>query len=100
MLVLIGSRSPPPISSRKTSLDDLEQMVILQRSLHTLLVVELLVDRVLALVRALLDADVDPVARRQGAQEADAEGEACGVSVCREGMDKGDGDGDGEPRGR
>lgn len=76
MLVLIGSRSPPPISSRKTSLDDLEQMVILQRSLHTLLVVELLVDRVLALVRALLDADVDAVPRGQGAQKTDAEGEA------------------------
>lgn len=51
-------------------------MRVLQSSLYALLVVQLLVDRVLGLVRAGLDADVDAVSSWKGAEEADAEGEA------------------------
>lgn len=48
----------------ETALDDLEQVPVLERSLHTLLVVKLLVDSMLGLVRALLDAEVDAITGR------------------------------------
>jgi hypothetical protein len=74
--MLVRRSSTTPTSSRETPLDDIQKMAVLQRGLDALLVVELLVDRMLALVRALLDADVDAVPRGQGAQKTDAEGEA------------------------
>lgn len=56
----------------ETALNHTEQMLVLQRGLHPLFIIELLVNRVLALVRAGLDADVHAIPRRQGAQQADA----------------------------
>lgn len=72
----LSLRAPPP-RRRQTPLDDLQQMTVLQRGLHPLLVVELLVDGVLGLVRAGFDADVDPEARWKSTHEPDTKGEAC-----------------------
>lgn len=76
VVVGIAAGRPTPPSRRETALDDLQQVPVLERSLHTLLVVQLLVHGVLGLVGALLDAQVDAVPRRQGAQQAHAEREA------------------------
>lgn len=64
--VATGRSSPP--GSRKTALDHLKQMPVLQGSLHTLFVIQLLVHGMLGLMRAFLDAKVNAVPRRQGAE--------------------------------
>lgn len=76
--VIVGvaaSRTTPP-SGGETALHDLEQMPVLKSSLNTLLVVQLLVDSMLGLVRAFLDAEVNAVARRQSAKQTHAERKA------------------------
>lgn len=66
-----------------TLVDDLQQVGVLERRGHALLVVELLVDGGLARVRAGRDEDVDLEARGQRAQQLDAQAEPdeCGHAV-------------------
>ena len=56
--------------------DDVEEGFVLEGSLDTLLVVELLVDLVFLCVCPWGDFDVDLDSRGEGAEEADADGEA------------------------
>lgn len=59
----------------QAALNDLKQVPVLKCGLHALLVVQLLVDSVLRLVRALLDSEVDAIPRWQGTEQAHAERE-------------------------
>lgn len=67
---------PSPPCGGQTPLDYLKKMLVLQRSTNPLFVVQLLIDGMFRLVRAGLDAQVYPIARRECAHESDAEGEA------------------------
>lgn len=76
--VIVGVAAGRPTTSGggQAALNDLKQMSVLESSLYTLLVIQLLVDSVLRLVRALLDSEVNAVPRRQGTEQANTEREA------------------------
>lgn len=56
MVIGIAGRCTTSPGGGETALDNLEQVAVLQRSLHSFLVVQLLVHSVLRLMRALFDS--------------------------------------------
>jgi hypothetical protein len=72
MPVPIIHRLAPPTGRGQTPLHHLQQVLILQRRLYALFIVQLLIDRVLGLMCALFDADVDAESGWERSHQADS----------------------------